>query len=91
MTVQAKGWKAAANPTRRGDEGSSKATTAAMRRPTTPALIARCWRFSRNPDLGRLSRFVIDYIKALKRGGSDIPANMEWQTIAAARAKDKVE
>jgi hypothetical protein len=34
---------------------------------------------------------VIDHVKALKHGGTDTPGNMQWQTIAAARAKDRVE
>ena len=35
--------------------------------------------------------YVIDHIVALKRGGPDKPSNMQWQTIAAAKAKDRVE
>lgn len=35
--------------------------------------------------------YVIDHVKALKHGGADTPANMQWQTTAAAKAKDKVE
>jgi hypothetical protein len=35
--------------------------------------------------------YVVDHVKPLKRGGLDEPGNMEWQTTAAARAKDKVE
>jgi hypothetical protein len=27
----------------------------------------------------------------LKRGGADAPGNMQWQTIQAAKAKDKIE
>jgi hypothetical protein len=34
---------------------------------------------------------VIDHIIALKRGGADNPENMQWQTIQAAKAKDKWE
>jgi hypothetical protein len=34
---------------------------------------------------------VIDHVTALKRGGADDPSNMQWQTIDAAKAKDKVE
>jgi hypothetical protein len=34
---------------------------------------------------------VVDHIKALKRGGADVPENMQWQSVSAARAKDKVE
>jgi len=35
--------------------------------------------------------YVVDHIVPLKRGGADSPANMQWQTIADAKAKDKVE
>jgi hypothetical protein len=35
--------------------------------------------------------YVIDHIKPLACGGADSPANMQWQTTAAAKAKDKIE
>ena len=35
--------------------------------------------------------YVIDHITPLKRGGADAPSNMQWQTTADAKAKDKVE
>jgi len=35
--------------------------------------------------------YVVDHITPLACGGVDAPSNMQWQTIAAARAKDKVE
>lgn len=35
--------------------------------------------------------YVIDHIIPLKRGGSDSPGNMQWQTKAQAKAKDKWE
>jgi hypothetical protein len=35
--------------------------------------------------------YVIDHVQALKRGGSDTPTNMQWQTTADAKAKDKWE
>jgi hypothetical protein len=34
---------------------------------------------------------VIDHVQALKHGGSDTPGNMQWQTKAAAKVKDRVE
>lgn len=47
------------------------------------------------PSTGRSSGacpgYVIDHVIALKRGGSDDPVNMQWQTTAAAKAKDKYE
>ena len=35
--------------------------------------------------------YVVDHIKPLACGGADAPSNMQWQTVAAAKAKDKVE
>jgi len=35
--------------------------------------------------------YVIDHIKPLACGGADDPSNMQWQTVAAAKAKDKTE
>lgn len=47
------------------------------------------------PSTGKTSGgcpgYVIDHRKALKRGGEDHPSNMQWQTKAAAAAKDRVE
>ena len=34
---------------------------------------------------------VVDHVVPLKRGGADSPANMQWQTTAEAKAKDKTE
>ena len=35
--------------------------------------------------------YVIDHIRPLACGGVDAPSNMQWQTVAAAKAKDKTE
>jgi hypothetical protein len=40
---------------------------------------------------GTCSGYVIDHVKALKRGGADEPGNMQWQTTVQAKAKDRVE
>ena len=40
---------------------------------------------------GACPGYVIDHVKALKHGGADEPGNMQWQTTAAAKAKDKIE
>jgi len=47
------------------------------------------------PSTGKTSGscpgYVIDHVQALKHGGADKPENMQWQTVEAAKAKDKVE
>ena len=40
---------------------------------------------------GACPGYVIDHVQPLKRGGADNPGNMQWQTTAAARAKDRTE
>lgn len=39
----------------------------------------------------RCSGHIVDHKKSLDCGGLDVPQNMQWQTIAAAAAKDKWE
>lgn len=47
------------------------------------------------PSTGRTSGpcpgYVVDHVRALKHGGADTPSNMQWQTVEAAKAKDRVE
>jgi len=40
---------------------------------------------------GRCPGYVVDHVKALECGGADDPNNMQWQTVEAAKAKDKTE
>jgi 5-methylcytosine-specific restriction endonuclease McrA len=40
---------------------------------------------------GACPGWVVDHVFPLKRGGVDAPANMQWQTVADAKAKDRVE
>jgi hypothetical protein len=35
--------------------------------------------------------YVVDHIKPLACGGVDTPSNMQWQTVADAKVKEKVE
>ena len=40
---------------------------------------------------GACPGYVVDHIRPLKRGGADRPSNMQWQTTAEGKAKDRVE
>jgi hypothetical protein len=40
---------------------------------------------------GPCKGYVIDHIKPLACGGADAPENMQWQTVADGKAKDKWE
>jgi len=40
---------------------------------------------------GRCPGYVVDHVKPLECGGADAPGNMQWQTIAEGKAKDKTE
>ena len=40
---------------------------------------------------GACPGYVVDHIKPLCAGGSDLPSNMQYQPIAQSRVKDKIE
>lgn len=44
-----------------------------------------------NRTRGPCPGYVIDHVIALKRGGADHPSNMQWQTVADAKVKDRWE
>jgi hypothetical protein len=50
---------------------------------------ARFLRLSGYPN-GRPG-YVVDHIIPLACGGPDTPENMQWQTVEAAKAKDRIE
>jgi 5-methylcytosine-specific restriction endonuclease McrA len=41
--------------------------------------------------VGPCPGYVVDHIVPLKRGGADSPENMQWQSTAEAKAKDRIE
>ena len=43
------------------------------------------------PSNGNNHGYVIDHVTALACGGADAPANMQWQSVAEGKAKDKWE
>jgi hypothetical protein len=47
------------------------------------------------PSTGRGSGacpgYVVDHVTPLKRGGADMPSNMQWQTVQQAKDKDRTE
>lgn len=40
---------------------------------------------------GACPGFIKDHVIPLCKGGPDAPANLQWQTTAAAKEKDKIE
>ena len=40
---------------------------------------------------GRCPGYIVDHIKALCVCGKDRPSNMQWQTVAEAKLKDRTE
>jgi hypothetical protein len=40
---------------------------------------------------GRCPGYVVDHVKPLCAGGPDRPSNMQWQTTAEAKNKDRLE
>ena len=60
-----------------------------------PAQRAKFERSHPCPSTGKRSGacpgYVVDHVRPLKRGEADRPENMQWQTTAAAKQKDKTE
>lgn len=40
---------------------------------------------------GRCPGYVVDHIVPLCAGGADASSNMQWQTVAEAKVKDRLE
>ena len=46
---------------------------------------------STGASAGSCPGYIVDHVKPLACGGTDVPTNMQWQTAAAAKEKDKTE
>ena len=94
-------WKdAPAAPARKPAAGSNSRCTSCARdaRGRIARSAAARRQFQREnpcPSNGRKTGacpgYVVDHIVALKHGGSDEPANMQWQTATEAGTKGKIE
>lgn len=40
---------------------------------------------------GHCPGYVVDHVQPLCAGGPDAPSNMQWQTVQAAKVKDRAE
>jgi len=40
---------------------------------------------------GSCRGYVVDHVVPLKRGGADVPENMQWQNIVESKLKDRTE
>jgi len=40
---------------------------------------------------GSCPGYIVDHVQPLCAGGPDRPSNMQWQTVADAKAKDRLE
>jgi hypothetical protein len=85
-----------------GTKASSSTANVRSSKTTTPALRDSRGRIKRSTAAkeeferetgyshGRKG-YVVDHVVPLACGGGDAPSNMQWQTVAEAKAKDKTE
>lgn len=71
-------------------------TTCALAKPhRSPAVRAEFQRLHPCPANGKTRGacpgYVVDHVVPLCAGGADAPSNMQWQTAADAKAKDREE
>lgn len=74
-----------------GHSSHSRAHAAGGQKPASRSSAARR-EFMRRSGYPRGRRgYVVDHIRPLACGGADTPDNMQWQTVAEAKAKDQTE
>jgi hypothetical protein len=64
------------------------------RSPQAKAAFMRAHPCPGGPDKGSKTRcagYVVDHVFPLACCGKDAPSNMQWQTVAAGKAKDRTE
>jgi hypothetical protein len=81
-----------------GKAPAARATPARGKKPAIKRSVIAKDAFQRAnacPSTGRTSGgckgYVIDHVRPLACGGADAPENIQWQTVAAGKAKDKTE
>lgn len=74
---------------------ATSACTALDRQPRSARAVAEFKRANPCPATGQprgaCPGYVVDHIIALACSGADNPHNMQWQTVAQAKAKDRWE
>ncbi len=69
--------------------------SAEARQPRSAAAKAEFKRSTPCPETGqhrgKCPGYVVDHIDPLCNGGLDTAANMQWQTLAESKAKDRLE
>ena len=80
------------------DHGTTATRASAQRRAASDSNSAARRAFIRlhpcpatGATTGACPGYVVDHIVPLKDGGPDLPANMQWQSVDEAKAKDRIE
>ena len=90
LLTTASAWPAAAQ---QRSEPRDQAAPQRVHRSTSERRRFRSWHPcpSTGRPAGACPGYIVDHVIAIKRGGADVAENMQWQTLAEAKAKDRVE